>query len=311
MVPFLMVMVMSCCLLLTGCKQQPISTMGTEAPAESSVTETEPQLKEDLQTILVMGLDKYEAKPKEMGYLNDQQSDFLMLVVLDEKAGTSQVLHLNRDTMTEIRRLGVGGGDAGRFTGQLALAHTYGSGGSDSCLNACKAVSKLLGGIHIDHYIALTMDAVALLNDQVGGVTVEIMDDFTHLDPAMVQGEKVTLHGEQALLYVRSRGSLEDSSNLHRMEQQRQYLNALYEQLLRAKKEDEHFLQDSLLKLSSSFQSDLTVNQLSQLGETMLDLELQPFMTIEGEAVKGEEFIEFYPDEASLNQVIQELFYEK
>lgn len=306
----LMVMVMSCCLLLTGCKQQPISTMGTEPPTEDCAAETEPQLKDDLQTILVMGLDKYEAKPKEMGYLNDQQSDFLMLVVLDEKAGTSQVLHLNRDTMTEIRRLGVGGGDAGRFTGQLALAHTYGSGGSDSCLNACKAVSTLLGGIHIDHYIALTMDAVALLNDQVGGVTVEIMDDFTHLDPAMIQGETVTLHGEQALLYVRTRGSLEDSSNLHRMERQRQYLNALYEHLLKARKEDEHFLQDSLLELSSSFQSDLTVNQLSKLGETMLDLELQPFMTIEGEAVKGEEFMEFYPDEASLDQVIQDLFYE-
>ena len=103
MVPVLITMVMSCCLLLTGCKQQPISPAETTNPTEAAVTEEAPRLKEGLQTILVMGLDKYEAQPNAMGYLNDQQSDFLMLVVLDEKAGTNQVLHLNRDTMTEIR----------------------------------------------------------------------------------------------------------------------------------------------------------------------------------------------------------------
>lgn len=270
-----------------------------------------PQLKEGIQTILIMGLDKFEFDPQEFGYLNDQQSDFLMVMVLEEDTGTCRILHLNRDTMTEIRRLGVGGGDAGRFIGQLALAHTYGSGGSDSCLNSCKAVSSLLGGVHIDHYIALTMDAVAILNDQVGGVAVEIMDDFTHIDPAMVQGETVTLQGEQALCYVRARGSLEDSSNLHRMERQRQYLNALYQQMITAKKEEDDFLHDSLLKLSNCFQSDLTVNQLDELGETMLDMKLEPFLTIDGQAVKGEEFMEFYPDETSLRQVILDLFYEQ
>ena len=40
------------------------------------------------------------------------------------QAGTAQILQLNRDTMTEITRLGVFGDEAGTFTGQLALAHT-------------------------------------------------------------------------------------------------------------------------------------------------------------------------------------------
>ena len=105
---------LGCCLLLSGCKQQSYSdeTNAETSPDETTraqITEPLPTKKEHIQTILVMGLDKFEMSSQEIGYLNDQQSDFLMLLVVDEKAGTCQILHLNRDTMTEIRRLGVGG----------------------------------------------------------------------------------------------------------------------------------------------------------------------------------------------------------
>ena len=44
------------------------------------------------------------------------------------------------------------------MTGQLALAHTYGSGEEDSCENTVLAVENLLYGVGIDHYVSLTMD---------------------------------------------------------------------------------------------------------------------------------------------------------
>lgn len=58
---------------------------------------------------------------------------------------------------------------------------------------------RLLYGVEIDHYISLMMDGVAVLNDLAGGVTLKVMDDFGAFDPALVQGETVTLRGEQAL----------------------------------------------------------------------------------------------------------------
>ena len=58
-----------------------------------------------------------------------------------------------------------------------------------------KAVSNLLFGIEINHYLSFTMDAVALVNDLVGGVQVEVLDDLTFLDPALRKGETVTLKG--------------------------------------------------------------------------------------------------------------------
>lgn len=316
-------------LLLSACgKKAAPETVATTVPPETTVvtapeTTAAPTLsegqveykgkvynpREGIQTLLLMGLDKYERPEDAIGYTNKLQSDFLLLLVIDENAKTVDLLHLNRDTMTQIRRLGIGGDAAGTFTGQLALAHTYGSGGSDSCLNAVKAVSTLLDGVKIDHYMTLTMDAVGIINDLVGGVPVTVLDDFTALDPSLEQGKEVTLQGDQALLYVRTRLGLEDSSNLRRMERQRQYLTALYDKLMACSRADDGFLARTLLKVSGSMVSDCTVNQLEALGTLLEECTVNPIRYLEGEAVQGEEYIEFYVNEDSLQDTVMDLFY--
>lgn len=90
----------------------------------------------ELETLLIAGIDKYSDQlaetlelGKELGTnINTQQSDFLMLLVLDRERNVCKVLPLNRDTMTQINAMGMAGESIGSFTGQLALAHTYGSG---------------------------------------------------------------------------------------------------------------------------------------------------------------------------------------
>lgn len=265
--------------------------------------------REDLETVLLLGVDKFEGETPE-GYLNNQQADFLLLLVMDKQHETCTPIQLNRDTMTQIQILGVTGEPAGTFTGQLALAHTYGSGEEDSCENTVLAVSNLLYGMEIDHYVSLTMDGVALLNDLVGGVTVEVLDDFSGIDDSLVQGETVTLQGQQALTYVRSRGGLEDSSNLHRMERQRQYLSALQQQLKQASQQDSGFTLDALLQLNEYMVSDCTVNQLSDLGNSLAAYQVSDILTTPGDAQEGEEFMEFTVDEAALQQLVMDVFYE-
>lgn len=265
--------------------------------------------REDLETVLLLGVDKFEGETPE-GYLNNQQADFLLLLVMDKQNETCTPIQLNRDTMTQIQILGVTGEPAGTFTGQLALAHTYGSGEEDSCENTVLAVENLLYGVEIDHYVSLTMDGVALLNDLVGGVTVEVLDDFSGIDDSLVQGETVTLKGQQALTYVRSRGGLEDSSNLHRMERQRQYLAALQQQLKAAVQQEDGFTLDALLQLNEYMVSDCTVNQLSDLGDSLATYQVSDILTTPGDAQEGEEFMEFTVDEAALQQLVMDVFYE-
>ena len=265
--------------------------------------------REDLETVLLLGVDKFEGETPE-GYVNNQQADFLLLLVMDKQNETCTPIQLNRDTMTQIRILGVTGEPAGTFTGQLALAHTYGSGEEDSCENTVLAVSNLLYGMEIDHYVSLTMDGVALLNDLVGGVTVEVLDDFSGIDDSLVQGETVTLQGQQALTYVRSRGGMEDSSNLHRMERQRQYLAALQQQLKAAVQQEDGFTLDALLQLNEYMVSDCTVNQLSNLGNSLATYQVGDILTTPGDAQEGEEFMEFTVDEDALQQLVMDVFYE-
>ena len=265
--------------------------------------------REDLETVLLLGVDKFEGETPE-GYLNNQQADFLLLLVMDKENETCTPIQLNRDTMTQIQILGVTGEPAGTFTGQLALAHTYGSGEEDSCENTVLAVENLLYGVGIDHYVSLTMDGVALLNDLVGGVTVEVLDDFSGIDDSLVQGETVTLQGQQALTYVRSRGGLEDSSNLHRMERQRQYLSALQQQLKAAVQQEDGFTLDALLQLNEYMVSDCTVDQLSDLGDSLAAYQVSDILTTPGDAQEGEVFMEFTVDEAALQQLVMDVFYE-
>lgn len=264
---------------------------------------------EKIKTVLVLGVDKFAAETEEEGYKNTQQADFLLLLMIDEQNEAYKVLHLNRDTMAQIPVLGVRGEKAGSITGQLALAHTYGSGGADSCRNTVDAVSDFLYGARIDHYLSFTMDAVAEINDLVGGVTVTLSEDFSELDPSMTLGATLTLNGEQALTYVRYRRGLEDSSNLSRMERQRQYLAAFREQLALQTAEDNSFFMKAADSVSGYLVSDCTVSQLSRLFDELTTYTYGGFETPKGEAVKGEEFMEFYVDEDALKQQLLSLLY--
>lgn len=299
----LLVLMISVC--FSGCGDTASAEITQPAPTVASMETTSPR--KDLETILVMGLDKNERSEMLEGYVNKTQSDFLLLLVIDRENRSINSLQINRDTMTEITRLGVFGGSAGKYTAQIALAHAYGSGGSDSALNAVKAVSNFLGGVKIDHYMTFTMDSVALVNDMVGGVTVFIEDDFSEMDPSLVQGQEITLKGEQALHFVRGRTNVADGTNLNRMARQRQYMMGLYEKIMAAAAQDEAFPEKLVKKLADAFDTDLSVYQLDSLFDTLLECKMGEILTIEGENVRGE-FMEFYADPDSVAQAVQTLF---
>lgn len=265
----------------------------------------------ELETVLVMGVDKYAADTETDSYVNQEQADFLLLLVLDRNAGVCTALPLNRDTMTEITALGLAGERTGSFTGQLALAHTYGSGGLDSAHNEGRAVSTLLYGTEIDHVMAFTMDAVPVLTDAVGGVPVVVEDDFSAMTDQLPMGQEVTLRGDLALTFVRGRGSMGgEKTNLNRMARQNAYLQGLYRQLQGAA-QDEGFLTQLLLELSPYLDTDCTAAQLNDLYRTVVQDRLEVLDAPAGEAVEGSEFMEFYVDEDALRQTVIDLFYEQ
>ncbi len=266
-------------------------------------------LNENVQGILLIGLDKFEADRDDTGYYNDQQADFVMLFALDNENKTYSAIHLNRDTMTKINVLGVAGEKLDTFEGQLALAHTYGNGQEVSCRNTAEAASEILNGIEINRYVSVTMDAVPVITDLVGGVEVEVTDDFSGVDDSLLIGETVKLNGEQALTYVRSRYGLEDSSNTARMERQQQYLSSLFKAFNEKANNDDEFILNASLELSDYIVSNYSVNQLENLLDNISDYEFKEVHEIMGETKVGEKFLEFYADKSSVTEIVLNLFY--
>lgn len=268
------------------------------------------ELKENIETFIVIGLDKMSIDEGESdSYNNDKQADFIMLFVLDNDAKTVTPIHINRDTMAEMNILGLNGNPVGSVKKQIALSYNYGNGGKISCRNTLNSVSTLLMGMKIDHYLSVTMDGVPTYNDLVGGVTVEVLDDFAGIDPVLVKGQTVTLNGQQALTYVRTREGLENNTNTARMIRQKQYLTALREKTVEKLESDSEFAVELTVKMSEHLISDRSVTQMQELLEKFSEYEFADTLDIEGESKVGEKFMEFYPDADSITEIVVKAFY--
>ena len=73
--------------------------------------------------------------------------------------------------------------------------------------------------------------------------------------------------------------------------------------------EDDEFIVDVSVKMSEYIISDRSVTQLQTLAEKFNEYEFLGIKGIEGRSVLGKEFIEFYADEDSLNELIINTFY--
>ena len=269
-------------------------------------------LKEGLQTVLLIGTDgteRYEKKEDLLqDYYNYSQADFLMLLVQDTKAGTVEVIQLNRDTMMEVPWLDVIGNYGGTEFQQICLAFNSGDGGRASCLNTVNAASSLLFDAPIHHYIQMPMSAISVLNNLVGGVPVVIPEDLTRIDPMFVAGTTVHLNGEQAEKFVRARMILQDDSNIARMSRQRIYMDSFRIQAQKAIDTDSDFVMKMLEKAGEHIQTDLTAQQLSDLLVNLDQAQISPIRTADGELIAGTEHYEFFVDEDSLWEIVKQAY---
>lgn len=267
--------------------------------------------REDIDTLLIIGTDDYEVVDDSEGYYNYSQADFLLVVVFDNTDRSYKIIQINRDTMCGIRKYDVFGQYEGIINMQIALSHTYGSGGQDSCRDTVFAVSRLLYDTEIDNYLAVAMGGVPVFNDLVGGVDVLVEDNFEGVDDTLVQGETVHLEGDHALNYVRARMSMvEDPTNIGRMSRQRTYMVALMEALGECLENDPDFAVNSFSQLNSYIVSDLSTDRLEEYADWFVNYEQGEIIVPEGESVEGEQFMEFYVDEDALQQIIVDTFYE-
>ena len=270
-------------------------------------------VKRRMSSVLLIGTDNYVDDTKQNridAFYNYNQSDFLVILVFDHDNKTVLPLQVNRDTMCAVPWLTVNGMVGGYVTEQIALAHTYGSGKDDSCENVVQAVRDLLYQAPVDHYLAFTMDAVPVINDLVGGVTVTLEDDVPALGEEFVKGATVTLRGKNALTFVRTR-ELNLNGNMTRMNHQRLYLASFTETARAAAEKNQDLATQAFKAIDPFLTTNMTVNHISEIIDDLVNYEILPVISPEGELVMGEEHVEFYADDASVWECVYTAFCRK
>lgn len=267
-----------------------------------------------VQTYLFIGTDKSGNEDAEGEEYHGSMADALMLVVVDKEEKTYGILQLNRDTITEVPMLLQDGSANASAQMQLCTAHWYGKDKAASCDNTVETVSKMLGGLPIDGYYALKMDAMPLLNHEVGGVTVTLEDDMTKLDPAMKKGATLTLTDRQAELLMQSRYAMDDDRNTQRMRRQQIFLKAFMKKIKKQNAGDINATVKLYDRLRPYATTDIKMNDLTALLKDMQGYTDKGIITIDGTSKIGEKLHdgkkhwEFYMDEDSLETSMKQLY---
>lgn len=184
------------------------------------------------QNILLLGSDT-RAGAGNSKYGRDenggsQRSDttILLHIAADRKSATA--MSIPRDLVVTIPSCGKGDGgdgDGDRTKERVAQFNWAFQFGGAAC--TIRTVEKFTG-IRIDHHMVIDFRGFKDMVNAVDGVEVCLTEPIDDKDARLkLPAGPQTLHGEQALGFVRARKTLGNGSDTARMERQQQFLGAL------------------------------------------------------------------------------------
>lgn len=273
---------------------------------------------DDIMTFLIMGIDKNGEVENSQDATDGGQADALFLVVADRSKKEIRLVGINRDTMVDINAYGAyGEGMDGSAKAQIAVQHGFGDGRELSCELTRDAVSGLLFNLPIHGYAAVNMDAIPMINDAVGGVTLEVLEDIDtdkygkSIGKVWHEGEEIHLQGMEAYYYVRWRDRERFESARLRLARQKQYLEAFMEKARSETKKNITLPVRLYGDLSKYMVTDISVDETAYLAGELIGYTMDPggIYTLSGETVKGDTYEEFYPDEEALKALMIAVFY--
>lgn len=176
-------------------------------------------------------------------------TDTIMLLRFDPEQKTVTLLSIPRDTQAQIE---------GHGLRKINEANAHGGPSL-----AAQSISHLLGGLTIDRYLRVNVQAVEKLVDALGGVTVYVpkrmkyQDDSQHLYINLQEGEQ-HLNGNQTLQLLRFRKDA--MGDIGRIQRQQMVTRALMEQSL--KPQTILKLPEILAIVQSHIDTNLTLEEL-------------------------------------------------
>lgn len=300
----------------------------SSGPSEIIYNGSKYRYKDGMFNILCMGVDIRQRDLEELGAIEgteadsfdintwdgrNGQADAILVVAIDTKEHTLDVIAVPRDTMVPIDIYALDGSFVGTETQQITLQYAYGDGREQSCELMEAAVSDLMYQLPINGYAAIWMLALPILNDAIGGVEVTIEEDLTLLNPEFVAGTTLTLHGEEAIDYACKRDITVSYSSMARVGRQKQYLMAFARDAKAAVKKNPSLAIDIYKTVSEYMVTDIGLDEAAYLATEVMqsDFGEDSLHIVDVELTQGEIYEEYYAKEDELQQLILDVFYEK
>lgn len=268
---------------------------------------------EEIINILCMGIDKTTEEALEDGNTAGEngQADAIFLMALNPENHMMKLIGISRDTMTEVQTYDIQGNYVGKSVNHLGLAYAFGDGKEQSGELMMEAVSHLMYELPIHGYAAVKLDAIAKLNDSVGGVLVTLPEDVSLAGEEFVKGDNLRLTAEQAYSFIRSRDVESEGSNELRMERQKIYALSFVEEAKNVLRKKPTLAAELYQNLTRDMVTSISLNEAVYLASMLPEIKFsgEDIQMLSGKLKQGNAYEEFYVDEDALLDTIFDVFY--
>ncbi len=279
---------------------------------------------ENIINLLFLGIDRAGSISTETNLDNWKagQADAIFILSLNPDKKTIRIVGIPRNSMVDVDIYDQNARQMETIHNQICLQYGY-AGGGENGLHAMKdAASKLMYDLPIHGAFAIGYDAVSIINDKVGGVDVEVLEDMPEKNKAFVLGNTVHLDGKLALQYVRERDYYQLGSPTLRLKRQKQYITALIQAAKTCVKQNPLLVTDLYNSITKYMNTDVTVDEAVYLVRQALDYQFDgdSFYLLQGDDVSvpftrkdgTEDFYDdYYLREDSIRQVMIDAFYDE
>jgi len=207
----------------------------TPNPLDLLMSQADTSFLKDTVNILLIGVDhSVDRDTEEWARHGGKQafhSDVMLVLAVNKATGAVNMISLPRDTYAQIpdvegiyklnASIDCGGG-------WPTEANNYSTAGFDK---VCAAASWMLGGIPVQYYYAVDMNAVKGLADAIGGVqNFDVEMDFEMAGRTYKAGIQ-DMNGQAVLDYLRVRKNIEEKGDLNRVNRQKKMLVAIFDKI--------------------------------------------------------------------------------
>ena len=276
------------------------------------------QYNEDVINFLCLGIDKetpIESRREAANLANGSAglADAIIVVSINVESGKIRFLAIPRDTVTTIKVVGRGGKYIEETNMQITTQHAYGQNATQACELMVETVSKLLYQVPIQRYCSINLAAIPVLNDAVGGVDVQVLEDVEGGARTYHSGETIHLEGDMAREYIQARDCGVDGSSIGRLNRQKQYITNYFAKAKETVKNDLSLPLTVYNSLQEDMCTNITPEDIAYLVPEILGMSLnaEDMTTIPGEAIMQDEHLQYIPNIDQLKATIIDYFYKE